>query len=100
MNSTGAHGNSHIAWKPVAYTKASRNLDDQIPSYEYLSERGSGKRVGTDEEVSGESIAVLPRDFNSIAFAFQPTEMNVHGVNISFGKEKDGWYQNYDQLSW
>lgn len=95
VNSTGSSGASYSAWKPVAYLKKERNLDSQVPSYQYYNKK---------HHFIQEECRQLPQDcsarrpFYSIAYNVRGVVFTSYGMNISFGKPKDGWYGHY--LSW
>ncbi|KAJ7365824.1 hypothetical protein OS493_002545 [Desmophyllum pertusum] len=87
INSTGFSGSSYSAWKPVAYTNNTRSLDHQVPSYAYY---------GNKHQYIKQSCDALPSTSNpsisSIVFHLKDTVFTSYGMNISFGQQKDGWY--------
>ena len=102
VNSTGSGGGvSYSAWKPVAYTSKTRSLDCQIPSYQYYNNM---------HHFIQEKCQPLPidssvfRPFHTIAYNLkEPSHWISYGINISFGKPKDGWYDGREgsrYLSW
>lgn len=99
VNSTGSSGASYSAWKPVAYLKEERSLDCQVPSYQYYN----NKHHFIEDECQGLPIdSSARRPFYSIAYKLDKRFVS-YGMNISFGKPKDGWYDGRmgsHYLSW
>lgn len=96
INSTGVGGMSYSAWKPVAYTKVTRSLDNQVPSWAYYE---------NEQQYIKQHCAPLPSSsskpaFVSIAMHLDNVAFISQGMNISFGQKKDGWYEASHYLSW
>jgi len=96
VNSTGFTGASYSAWKPVAYIDKIRSLDHQVPSYAYYGNE--------HEYIKPQSCSSLPssssKQFHSIVHHLKDITFISHGMNISFGQKKDGWYEASHYLSW
>ena len=96
VNSTGFTGMSYSAWKPVAYIKKTRSLDHQVPSWAYYENKY--------QSIKTQSCSSLPssssKQFHSIVHHLKGITFTSHGMNISFGQKKDGWYEASSYLSW
>lgn len=96
VNSTGFTGTSYSAWKPVAYIDKTRSLDHQVPSWAYYGNE--------HEYVKTQGCSSLPssssKQFHSIVHHLHRITFTSHGMNISFGQKKDGWYKASRYLSW
>ena len=99
VNSTGVSGMSYSAWKPVAYVNKMRSLDYQVPSYQYY---------GNEHHFIGKQCRALsPSSFQqcnfSVAYNLGAVSFLSYRMNVSFGQQKDGWYDGSDgshYLSW
>lgn len=99
INSTGISGMSYSAWKPVAYLKESRSLSNQVPSFSYY---------GNKHQFINQNCHSLPsssstQDFVSIVQHLKDAHFTTYRMNISFGQQKDGWYDGREgskYLSW
>lgn len=100
VNSTGPSGStSYSAWKPVAYVDKKRSLDHQVPSHAYY--RNTHRFIS--EHCSPLPFSSFRRSSLSIAYSLTDVHLLSYGMNISFGQQKDGWYDGSDSshyLSW
>lgn len=96
VNSTGLPGASYSAWKPVAYIDKTRSLEHQVPSYAYYENE--------HQYIKTQSCSSLPpsssKQFHSIVHHLKGISFTSYGMNISFGRKKDGWYEAKRYLSW
>lgn len=99
VNSTGTGGTAYSAWKPVAYIDKKRSLEEQVPSYAYY--RNSHHFISSHCDSLPYS-PYHPSSF-SIAYHLEKYKFLSYGMNISFGRQKDGWYDGKEAkryLSW
>lgn len=99
VNSTGTGGTAYSAWKPVAYIDKKRSLEEQVPSYAYY--RNSHHFISSHCDSLPYS-PYHPSSF-SIAYHLKGYKFLSYGMNISFGQQKDGWYDGKEAkryLSW
>lgn len=93
VNNTGM---SYCAWKPVAYVDKKRSLDNQVPSYQYYQNQHHFLKEQC-ENLS--SVLLLSHGIvNKL-----DEKLVSYGMNISFGQQKDGWYDGMEgskYLSW
>ena len=95
VNSTGVSGMSFSAWKPVAYINKMRSLDHQVPSYQYIG----NKQHFIGKQCLPLSPSSVARPSFSIAYKLGVSLLS-YGMNVSFGQQKDGWYDGSHYLSW
>ena len=99
VNSTGSGQTSYSAWKPVAYVDKKRSLENQVPSHAYY--KNEHHFISHDCK----SLPPYPsyRPLFSIVYSLKGTRLLSYGLNISFGQQKDGWYDGRESkrfLSW
>ena len=93
INNTGM---SYCAWKPVAYVDKKRSLDNQVPSYQYYQNQHHFLKEQCEPLSS-----FLHRSHSIVSKLGK--KLVSYGMNISFGQQKDGWYdgrEGSNYLSW
>ena len=78
---------SFASWKPVAYNEATRGRETQVFSHNFPKDK-SGKLPSQSKDVPW-SIASETLD-----------DPQAYYMHVSFGTEKDGFYQKTKYTSW
>ena len=99
VNNTGRGGTAYSTWKPVAYVGEKRSLEKQVPSYAYYR----NVHHFISQHCDPLPYSSFPHSSFSIAYHLENYEFLPYGMNISFGQQKDGWYDGRESshyLSW
>lgn len=91
---------SSISWKPVSYNNEPRQLRYQVPSYQYLYDSNQEYPNTKVDESCKNSLISSSEDPPSKVIKAVIGVGKTYPMMVSFGQNKDGWYEETKNLIW
>jgi hypothetical protein len=91
---------SSISWKPVSYNDEPKSLKTQVPSYQYLYNSDKKYPHSKVDTVCKQTLISSSVDPPSKVIQAAMHVGNTYPLMVSFGQNKDGWYEKTNNLIW
>lgn len=91
---------SSISWKPVSYNSEPRELSHQVPSYQYLYDSSKEYPHSKVDQSCKNPLVSSADDHPSKVIKAVMNVGKTYPIMVSFGQNKDGWYEGTNNLIW